>query len=211
MPCARPAPLPACKHTNASQQNLLCTCTPRATPTTDPAVHVQKLSQRPHLVHARSMQRRPCSQATNTLPNPVQGQQQPIITHARPVQGQPRSQTHTPVQRVSPRCTSLNPARPYVIPPHIPRCHPGVAHTPGVWRGRGQPRRRACPLPATARPRRAAGTQTSRDRGARGPSLTTCSPPPTGVRRRPSHSASGAAEDCNSQRATRDGATPPFP
>lgn len=133
---------------------------------------------------------------------------------------------HTPLCNATrvPTLHTLNPARPrpYVTrPPPPPLAIPGSrAHThvctcararPGVGRGRGQSRRRACPSPAAARPRRAAGTQTSRDRGARGPALTTCSPPPTRVRYRPSHSPSGAAEDCNSQRAPRGGATPPSP
>lgn len=155
-------------------------------------------------------------------------QQQPTIAHAHPVQGQPCSplaNTHPcAMPPVSPRCT---PSTRHVhvltlpAPPLPPLAIPGSrAHThvctcararPGVGRGRGQSRRRACPSPAAARPRRAAGTQTSRDRGAPGPALTTCSPPPTGVRYRPSHSPSGAAEDCNSQRAPRGGATPPSP
>lgn len=199
-------------------QTLLRTCVPP-----------RKASQRPHLVHTHSVQCWPCSHVTHTPPKPrARPHNNSLQLHMHtPCKASParRSQTHTPVQRhPCPHAAHPQPGTSTSLryPPPPPRCHPGVARThtcmhvrararPGVGRGRGQSRRRACPSPAAARPRRAAGTQTSRDRGARGPALTTCSPPPTGVRHRPSHSPSGAAEDCNSQRAPRGGATPPSP
>lgn len=197
-------------------QTLLCTCMPP-----------RKASQRPHLVHTHSVQCWPCSHVTHTPPNRVQGHTTTAYNCTCTPRARPAllaARKHTPLCNATrvPTLHTLNPARPrpYVTRPP-PAAIPGSrAHThvctcararPGVGRGRGQSRRRACPSPAAARPRRAAGTQTSRDRGAPGPALTTCSPPPTGVRYRPSHSPSGAAEDCNSQRAPRGGATPPSP
>lgn len=199
-------------------QTLLRTCVPP-----------RKASQRPHLVHTHSVQCWPCSHVKHTPPNRVQGHTTTAYNCTCTPRARPAllaARKHTPLCNATrvPTLHTLNPARPrpYVTrPPPPPLAIPGSrAHThvctcararPGVGRGRGQSRRRACPSPAAARPRRAAGTQTSRDRGARGPALTTCSPPPTGVRYRPSHSPSGAAEDCNSQRAPRGGATPPSP